>query len=85
MPDESKDLGRIGFDNDGEPSMRDPIFVKLSSYRNVKFIDIRKYYEDSGDWKPTKKGITLNNEQLDELLKIFNDNKNDIDTWLIEE
>lgn len=85
MPDESKDLGKIGFDNSGEPVIREPIFVKLSSYRNAKFIDIRKYYEDNGEWRPTKKGITLNDEQLDDLLKILNDNKNEIDKWLNEE
>lgn len=85
MPDESKNLGKIGFDNNGEPKIREPIFVKLSSYRNAKFIDIRKYYEDNEEWKPTKKGVTLNKEQLDELLKILNDNVNDINKWLSEE
>ena len=85
MSEESRDLGKIGFDSSGEPIIREPIFVKLSSYRNAKFIDIRKYYEDNGEWRPTKKGITLNSEQLDELLKIFNVNKNEIDKWLSEE
>ena len=85
MADESKDLGRIGFDNNGEPSIREPIFIKLSSYRNSKFLDIRKYYEDNGDWKPTKKGITLTNEQLDDLMKILSEKKNEINSWLNEE
>ncbi len=81
MPDESKEIGKIGFDSSGESTNREPIIIKLSSYRNAKFIDIRKYYEEQGEWKPTKKGITMNNEQLNEFLKIIKNNENEINNW----
>jgi hypothetical protein len=85
MSDESKEIGRIGFDSSGEPVIREPIIIKLSSYRNSKFIDIRKYYEADNDWKPTKKGVTLTGEQLNEFQKMLKDNENDINNWFKEE
>jgi len=85
MSDESKELGNIGIEADGSSNIKEPIIIKLSSYKNAKFIDIRKYYNESGEWKPTKKGITLNKAQFEILSKIFNDRKNDIDLWLKEE
>jgi wobble nucleotide-excising tRNase len=32
-------------------------------------VDIRVYYQDGNDWKPTKKGITFKRELLDDVLK----------------
>ena len=78
MPDESKEIGVIGVDSSGEPTIREPIFVKLSSYRNKNYLDIRKFYLDGDEWKPTKKGVTLSDDQFEELLKIFTDNKSSI-------
>ena len=74
MSDESKELGILGLDENNEPTAREPIHINLSSYRSSKFIDIRKYYQDGNEWKPTKKGITLHKDQLDELLNIIKDN-----------
>jgi Transcriptional Coactivator p15 (PC4) len=85
MPDESKDLGEIGIDETGNANVKEPIIIKLSSYKNAKFLDIRKYYKEEGEWKPTKKGITLNKNQLQDLQKIFTDKKGEIDSWLKEE
>jgi hypothetical protein len=85
MSDESKEIGNIGIEADGTSSAKEPIIIKLSSFRSAKFVDIRKYYSENGEWKPTKKGITLNKSQMDSLFKIFNDNKNEIDLWLKEE
>ena len=71
MPDESKEIGNIGIEADGTSNIKEPIIIKLSSFRNSKFLDIRKYYSENGEWKPTKKGITLNEEQLNNLLKFL--------------
>ena len=46
------------------------IRVALQEYRGHEYIDIRQYYKDnSGDFKPTKKGITFNPEILDEIIE----------------
>ena len=34
--------------------------VGMREFRGTRFIDIRAYFEtDDGEWRPTKKGITL--------------------------
>ncbi|MEE8461291.1 MAG: transcriptional coactivator p15/PC4 family protein [Acidobacteriota bacterium] len=43
-----------------EKGPTEKIFFNLSEYKGKKYADIRIYYEDDeGEWKPTKKGITL--------------------------
>ena len=42
----------------------------VGEYRGRKTVGIRIFYEDvSGEWKPTKKGITLTSELFPELKK----------------
>lgn len=81
MDNELKEIGVIGIDQNGEAVVKEPIFIKLSSYKNSKFLDIRKYYEENGEWKPTKKGITLSKDQLNDLLKMIKNNENSIEEW----
>lgn len=46
------------------------IVLKLSDFRGKKYLDIRKWYEDDeGEWKPTRKGLTLPLENVPELVK----------------
>ncbi|MGW8272929.1 MAG: transcriptional coactivator p15/PC4 family protein [Thermodesulfovibrionales bacterium] len=42
--------------------------VSAESYRGKDYLDIRIYYleQSSGEWKPTKKGVTLAPEKIDE-------------------
>jgi hypothetical protein len=36
------------------------IRVSIESYKGHEFIDVRVYYEDdTGEWRPTKKGIAI--------------------------
>jgi Transcriptional Coactivator p15 (PC4) len=43
--------------------------VCLSEFRGRRLIDVRMWFTDaSGEMKPTRKGITIAPEQLDELL-----------------
>lgn len=36
------------------------ILIGLREFRGTRFIDIRAYFEtDDGEWRPTKKGVTL--------------------------
>lgn len=43
--------------------------VGVSKFRNNTLINIREYYEQDGDIKPGKKGISLSIEQYKALLK----------------
>jgi hypothetical protein len=81
MADESKLLGSIGVDETGHASVREPIFINLSRFKNSKYLDIRKFYEKEGEWKPTTKGITLHGDQLEDLLRILSENKEEILAW----
>ncbi|KAI9336091.1 transcriptional Coactivator p15-domain-containing protein [Obelidium mucronatum] len=47
--------------------------AKIGEYKGFKYADIREYYEEkgSGEWKPGKKGITLNKAELQELKKVI--------------
>ncbi|AET38039.1 chromatin-binding transcription coactivator SUB1 Ecym_2297 [Eremothecium cymbalariae DBVPG len=44
--------------------------VTVRQFRNINLVDIREYYQDAGtgEMKPGKKGISLTEEQYDELL-----------------
>ncbi|MCK4797147.1 MAG: transcriptional coactivator p15/PC4 family protein [Spirochaetes bacterium] len=84
MAEVSKQIGAVGLDEKGEPIVKEPIFVHLTSYRDSKFLDIRKYYKDGEEWKPTKKGIALHNDQLNKLLETLRNNEDEIKAWLAE-
>ncbi|MGH9339281.1 MAG: transcriptional coactivator p15/PC4 family protein [Acidobacteriota bacterium] len=43
-----------------EKSYNEKILFSLSEFKEKKYADIRVYYEDDeGEWKPTKKGVTI--------------------------
>ncbi len=43
-----------------EKSWNEKIMFSLSDYKGKNYADIRVYFEDDeGEWKPTKKGITI--------------------------
>ncbi|KAJ3400795.1 hypothetical protein HDU80_006599 [Chytriomyces hyalinus] len=49
--------------------------AQVQEFKGVKFVNLREYYKDkdTGDWKPTKKGITLNKSELENLKKSIDD------------
>lgn len=48
----------------------DIVRVALTEFRKRQYIEIRTYYmADDGEWKPTKKGITLNPDLMTEVHK----------------
>jgi len=52
------------------------IKVSVSEYKGYTFLDIRVYYEDDqGEWKPTKKGITVSKDNIDPIIKLLNEGK----------
>ncbi|MCL1818734.1 MAG: transcriptional coactivator p15/PC4 family protein [Spirochaetaceae bacterium] len=82
MADESKTLGILGIDEDGKASVREPVFVNLSSYKNSRYLDLRKFYEKDGAWHPSAKGITLHADQFTQLLKILSEHREEILAWM---
>lgn len=60
---------------------RNPILIDFKEYNNQKLVDIRKYFIDSNDsnnFLPTKKGISLNVNQLSQIIEAINSNSNAI-------
>ena len=52
-----------------EKNLKEKIRVSIEEYRGTRFIDCRVYWEDDqGQWKPSKKGIALNGECINEVL-----------------
>ncbi|PIE53020.1 transcriptional regulator [Candidatus Fermentibacteria bacterium] len=46
----------------------DIVRVALTEFRKRQYIEIRTYYmADDGEWKPTRKGITLNPDLMREV------------------
>lgn len=48
------------------------IKVSTESYKGHDFIDVRVYYEDdTGEWRPTKKGIAITSKKIDDLINLI--------------
>lgn len=49
------------------------IVFTISKFRNKRILDMRIYYEDnSGQWKPTRKGLALTEERIEPFLEALN-------------
>ncbi len=54
------------------PKGKDKIIVALKEFKGKEYIDIRTHFQnDDGDWIPTKKGITLSPDNLDEMIDLL--------------
>ncbi|MBP7238521.1 MAG: transcriptional coactivator p15/PC4 family protein, partial [Petrotogaceae bacterium] len=36
------------------------LIIQKNEFKGKEYIDIRIFYEDEGEYKPTKKGVTFN-------------------------
>lgn len=53
-----------------EKNSAERIRVSVTDYKGHQFIDCRVYYEDDqGEWKPTRKGIALNNQTIKNVIE----------------
>lgn len=52
---------------------REVIRVVENEYKGHRFIDVRIYYKDeeSGEYKPSKKGIALNSEVIKPVIELL--------------
>jgi len=59
--------------------------IEASNYKGSDFISVRIYYlADNGEWRPTKKGITVKPDKVDELIGFLTEGKSKIDKKEIE-
>ncbi len=64
-----------------EKGWNEKIVFGLSEFKGKKYADLRIYFEDDeGEWKPTKKGITVSLERFWE----FKENLQKLEEHLLE-
>ena len=65
---------------DLEKNQRERIRVSIEDYHDHRFIDCRVYYQgDTGTWRPTRKGIALNPDCLDDVIKSLKKAKGELE------
>ena len=51
---------------------KDKIIITVKEFKGKQYVDIRTYFEnDAGEWIPTKKGISLTPENLNEIMPLL--------------
>tara|TARA_Y100000034_G_scaffold122417_1_gene167853 strand:- start:149 stop:442 length:294 start_codon:yes stop_codon:yes gene_type:complete len=50
---------------------RESIVIAETTFNGYDLIDIRTFYDDKGELKPTRKGVTLRKEKLDEFVALL--------------
>jgi hypothetical protein len=55
-----------------EKNSVEKLWVQISHYKGSTFLDVRVYFQDDeGEWKPTKKGITVKKDAVAPLLELL--------------
>ena len=52
-----------------QKNSREIIRISESEYQGNKFIDCRIFYDDNGEWRPTKKRITIRHRKAQEVVE----------------
>lgn len=53
-----------------QKNTQEKIRVEKRKYKGREFVDVRTYYlDDSGEWKPSPKGVTFRPDQLEEIIE----------------
>ena len=48
------------------------IRISTEEFKGRAYIDVRIYFADNeGEWKPTKKGVTINPDKLDQVIELL--------------
>jgi len=59
-----------------QKNTQEKIRIEKREYKGKEFIDVRTYYlDDTGEWKPSPKGVTFKPDQIDEVLKSLSELK----------
>ena len=55
-----------------ERSETEVVRVSTEEFKGRKYLDIRVYFENAeGEWKPTKKGVTVQPDRVDEFIELI--------------
>jgi len=52
-----------------QKNSKEVIRIGESEYEGHKFVDCRIYYDDNGEWRPTKKGISFSHKIAHEVVE----------------
>lgn len=58
----------------GEVERNETEILRISTeeFKGRAYIDMRIYFADNeGEWKPTKKGVTINPDKLDQVIELL--------------
>ena len=63
-----------------QKNQKEKIIVSTNEYQGHKFIDLRVHYEDetSGEYKPTKKGLAVSEKNIDGVIKLLTNSKQEL-------
>jgi hypothetical protein len=57
---------------DIERTETEVVRVSTEEFKGRKYLDIRIYFEnDEGEWKPTKKGVTIAPDKVDTFIELI--------------
>jgi len=55
-----------------EKNKKEKICISVDEFKGFRFCDVRVYFiNPGGEWRPTKKGITFNADNIDEIIDIL--------------
>lgn len=55
------------------------IRISLANFKGRDYVDLRIYFQDdAGEWKPTKKGVTIAPDKLDEAIDYLKNAKEEL-------
>ncbi|HBA54646.1 transcriptional coactivator p15/PC4 family protein [Syntrophorhabdus aromaticivorans] len=55
---------------------KDRIIVSQKEFKGKEYVDIRVYFENAeGEWIPTKKGISISYDNVDEIITLLQKTK----------
>ncbi|MCX8021523.1 MAG: transcriptional coactivator p15/PC4 family protein [Syntrophorhabdaceae bacterium] len=59
---------------------KDKIIVSVKEFKGRRYVDLRVYFEnENGEWIPTKKGITFPPESLEDMIKLLENTKKNLE------
>ena len=56
----------------------DSLKVKVININGIRYLDIRRYYRDNGQYKPTRKGVAISEQDFEFLFKTLKDHQGSI-------
>ena len=70
----SKIIGEI------QKNSREKIIASINEFKGNTFVDLRVHYEDdmSGEYKPTKKGLAVSEKNIDGVIKLLTNSKQEL-------